>query len=160
METSALQIIYKIALGLGGLGVCAGGIGYFWGKINGGNKEAKAESTDLISDSEKIKNFYKEQNEELKVINKTLGDKVEALTREVGEIRGQLNAETKQKADILAILQGRDPETKKFMEFMVQAVKDQTESHQKIVDVLSEIHKMAKDEHERDFKVEATVTKT
>lgn len=166
MEPTALQILYKIALGFGGLGVGASGLGYFWGKIKGGAKEAKAESTELVSSEQQIKEFYKKQNEDLQVIIAEQTKQINELSREVGEIKGQLNAETAQKKEFLAILQGRDPQTQKFMEFMTQCMKDQTESHTKIVDKLMEngkmileIHKMTKDEHERDFKVEATVTK-
>lgn len=166
MENNTIQTALTTVGIIGSLGLFAGGIGFLWSKIKGGTKEAKAESTTIIATNDTIKNFFKEQNDDLKEINKILGEKVEALTREVGEIRGQLNAETKQKGEYLAILQNRDPETKKFMEYMVQAVKDQSQSmkdqaetNREIIRILGEIHVMTKQEHDRDLNITATVTK-
>jgi hypothetical protein len=166
MTNTTLQIILTFVGILGALGLFAGGIGFLWTKIRGGSKEAKTESTDLLTSNDQIKQFYKEQNDDLKEINKVLGEKVDALTREVGEIRGQLIAEKTQNERLEKIFQNRDPETKQFMEFMMQAVKDQSqvakdqsESHKEIVRVLGEIHTMSKMEHERDFSISATVTK-
>ena len=42
---------------------------------------------------------------------------------------------------------------------MVQAVKDQTESHEKIVGVLNDIHIMVKAENDRELKVTSTIIK-
>ncbi len=159
MTNNTLQIILTVMGILTSLGLLAGGIGYLYSKLKSGAKEARAESTDLVTSNDQIKQFYKEQNEDLKNINKVLSDKVETLTREVGEIRGQLNAETRQKEEYLLILKDKNPETKQFMEYMVQAVKDQTTVNTEIVRILGEIHAMAKAEHERDFKITATVTK-
>lgn len=143
-----ITIILQVVAVLTGLGVFFAGGGYLYSRFIGGTKEQKAESVDLIASNDTIKQFYKEQNDDLKEINKALGEKVEVLTREVGEIRGQLNAETKQKADYLAILQNRNPEMQKFMEIMIQAVKDQTqvninfaENQKEMINILSEIHK-------------------
>lgn len=144
---------------LGGLGVLFGGGGYLISKWKEGSTKEQEESRDLISSNDQIKDFYKSQNDDLKSINKAMGEKIEALTREVGEIRGQLNAESKQKAEYLAILQNRDPETKKFMELLTQAVKDQQVANKEMLTMLGEVYKMSKAEHDRDFKVEATVTK-
>lgn len=156
----AKNIILIGASILAGLGVFAFGGGYLLSKWRTGSKEEQAEGRDLISSNDQIKQFYKEQNDDLKNINNALGEKVEALTREVGEIRGQLNAEVRQKEAYLKILENRDPETKKFMELMTNAVKDQQIVNKEIVRILSEIHSMSTDEHNRDFKVTATVTKT
>lgn len=145
---------------LTGIGLFAFGGGYLISRVKGGSKQEKAESTDLISSSDQIKEFYKNQNDDLKEINRVLGVKVETLTREVGEIRGQLTAESKQKTEYLAILQNRDPETKKFMEMMLTFVDKQNETNLEISRILGEIHSMSKDEHDRDFKISATVTKT
>jgi hypothetical protein len=44
------------------------------------------------------------------------------------------------------------------MEYMVQAVKDQAESHKEIARVLSEIHSMTI-EGNKDLKINATISK-
>lgn len=154
------EIILTGAAILIGLGSFFFGGGYLLSRWKGGTKEEQEESRDLISSNDQIKEFYKNQNDDLKKINTELSNKIEILTREVGEIRGQLTAEIRQKEEYLKILQNRDPETKKFMEHMIKAVADQAETHREIVRVLGEIHTMSKAEHDRDFKVEATVTKT
>lgn len=150
-----------------GLGLFAFGGGYLISKVKGGEKEQKKESTDLLSTSDQIKEIFRGQNEDLKIINKSLSDKIEVLTREVGEIRGQLNAETKTKEEYLAILQGKDKESKQFMEIMMTFVNKQTENNLKqndtnlkIMEILNTIDARTKDEHDRDFKIDATITKT
>lgn len=151
-------IIYTVSI-LISLGTLAGGVGYLWGKVKVGNKEVKNESVDLIRDNDAIKQFYKEQNDDLKEINKVLGLKVESLIREVGELKGQLNAEMAQRKEYQLILENRDPETKKFMDHMVQSIRDHSETHKEIIRVLSEIHAMTKAEYRKDFTVESTITK-
>lgn len=141
------------------LGVFFGGAGYLVSKYKGGSSEEKAESADLISSNDQIKQFYKDQNDDLKTINQALSDKIEVLTREVGEIRGQLNAERKQKEEYYAILQNRDPETKKFMEYVIEACNTQAQVNKEVLEVLNKLHTLANDEQNRDLKVTATVTK-
>lgn len=160
MNFSDLGEIAIIIMGsITSVGILVGGAGYLLGKWKGSTKEERAESVEILSNNDQIKQFYKEQNDDLKVINKSLSEQIQQLTREVGELRGQLNAETKAKSEYLAILQNRDPETKKFMEFMMKAEQDHAQTHAEIIRILSEIHVMSKAEHDRDFKVEATVTK-
>ncbi len=149
-------IIVWILGSLAGLGLFFFGGGYLISKFKNGSKEEEAESRDLISSNDQIKEFYKQQNEDLKVINTELRSKIEGLTREVGEIKGQLNAETSQKKEYLAILQNRDPETKKFMELLVKAVEDQQVANKEMVELLGEIHGIVKAEQERDLKVVST----
>ncbi len=165
-----LDIALKIGAVMGTLGLFFGGLGYVIQKYKGGSKEEKAENADLISSNDQIKQFYKEQNDELKDIIKAKdtafaqreiewNGKFNALTKEVGELKGQLTAENKQKEQYLAILQNRDPETKQFNEYMIKAVENQTEANRQIVKLLGEIHTMTKDEHDRDFQVTSIVTK-
>lgn len=138
------------------------------------NKDTKEEKSDVVSSANTIMEFWKNQAEEYKVIGdekdkrhsekiaeltKDFTAQITALTREVGELKGQLTAESIQKKEYLAILQNRDPETKKFMEIMLKAEEDHDASHKEMMEVLSQIHKMTKDEHDRDFKIVSTVTK-
>lgn len=159
MNDTIKQALLWVLGSLGSLGVLLGGMGYLVSKWKGGTKEEEAESKDLISSNDQIKEFYKNQNEDLKKIISEQNGKIETLTREVGEVRGQLTAQSKQAAEYLAILQGKDDGTKKFMELMVQAVKDQAENQKEMIRVLGEIHAMAQAEHDRDFKIESVVTK-
>ncbi len=74
-------------------------------------------------------------------------------------MQGKYEKEKEEKDKWEAIAKDKNPETKEFMTFMVQAVKDQAESHRKIVEVLNDIHTMTKDEHDRDLQITSTVTK-
>ena len=78
----------------------------------------------------------------------------------MGDIKGQLTQVLKQNDEFKAIFQNRDPATKEFMEHVLKSIKDQGEAHKAIMEILKEVHIMSKAEHDRDFKVEATVTKT
>lgn len=109
------------------------------------NKDSREEKSDVVSSANTIMEFWKNQAEQYKLISdekeKSYSEKINNLIREVGELRGQLTAETAQKKEYLAILQNRDPETKKFMEIMLEFVKEQTETNLEITKVLSDIHK-------------------
>lgn len=143
------------------IGVFIGGIGYL---LRSWKKEDRDEKTEVMSSSDTLTNFWKEQAEGYKVVmaekDKANDIKFTALTKEVGEIRGQLIEKEKQNTQYLEILQNRNPEMQKFMEFMIQAMKNQDECNTKISTILSEIHTMAKAEHERDFNITAQITKT
>lgn len=130
-------------------------------------KGTRTESGDIIK-------FYKEQSDnykdmmekkeaahniEVKEITQTFTEKVNALTREVGELRGQYNAEKKQREQYEEILKDKNPETEQFMKLMIKAVDDQSKINKEVVSLLGEIHTMSKAEHDRDFKIEATLTK-
>ncbi len=116
------------------------------------------------SESGEIIEFYKKQAADYKDILETTRKeyiaKHEELLSQVGVLRGELNTEKKLREQYEAILKDKNPETEAFMKLMIQAVKDQSEVNKEVVSVLKEIHTYAKAEHDRDFKVTSTVTKT
>lgn len=167
MENPVIKIFLLVIGSLASLGLLAGGIGYLLSKVNKGSREEKS---DVISSADQLAGFWKEQVEGFRAVIAELTAKIEKqkddhnaemkkVLTELGEVRGRLGAETKAKEEYLAILQNRDPETKEFMKFMVKSVEDQGETHKELIRILGEIHTMAKAEHERDFKVTATVSK-
>ncbi len=156
MNNETLQMILTIVGIVGSIGIFAGGIGFLFSKFQKGNKEDKA---DALTSADQLTNFWKEQVEGFKLIIADQTEKIRILTGEVGELRGQLVAEKKQNEMAREILQNRDPETKRFMEHMVQSIKDHSETHKEIIRILGEIHSMSIAEHDRDFKVTANVTK-
>ncbi len=155
------QTIILIVSSIASLGVLAGGIGYL---VSSFKKGSKKEKDDVISSAETLTKFWQEQAEGYKLMNSQReaewNDKFQAMSREIGELRGELNAESKQKKEYLDILQNRDPESKKFMEMMINAAEKQSEVNKEVVRVLGEIHAMTKEEHDREVHIEATVTKT
>lgn len=131
------------------------------------NKDGTQDKNDVVNSANTILQYWKTQAEEYKIVidakDKAHSEKVSTLTTEftkqitkltgeVGELRGQLSAETNQKKEYLAILQNRDPETQKFMEFMVKAMENQDK-------ILSEIFKIVKAEENRELKITSTVVK-
>lgn len=156
MENQTLQLVLTIIGILGSIGLFAGGIGFLLSRFSKGRSEEKI---DVISSADQLTSFWKEQVDGYKTVVAELTEKIRVLTGEIGELRGQLQSEKKQTEMLERIFQNRDPETKKFMEHVMQSIKDQAQVNGEIVRILKEIHNMSKAEHERDFKVEATVTK-
>lgn len=154
------EIILFIIASIAALGILAGGIGYV---ISSFKKGGRQERSDVISSAETFAKFWQEQAEGYKSMMESKDikytDQINALSREVGELKGQLNAETQQKKEYLDILQNRDPETKKFMEFMVQATTTQAAINQEIIETLKEIHKMVLEERKKELHLDATLTK-
>ncbi len=151
------EILLFILGSIVSLGVLAGGIGYLISKFRSGSKEEKAA---ILSSAETLAKFWEDQATGYKSMmaekDKSNDEKFLKLTTELGEIRGQLLEKDKQVKQYLDILQNRDPETKKFNEYVIKAIENQTIVNQEMIRVLAEIHSMAKDEHERDFKVVTT----
>lgn len=141
-------------------GVFLGGVGFAYEKIFKGRKEAK---TDEVSSADNLITFWKERAEEyrtaLEAHRTETNSKLTELTRQIGELQGQLKSEATTKKEYLAILQGRDPETKKFMEYMMKATEDHDKAHGEIMKVLGEIHKMTKAEADRELHITSTVVK-
>lgn len=120
-------------------------------------KGFRIESGDIVTFYKTQAENYKEMMEETR---KDYTKKHEELLAEVGVLRGELNTEKRLREQYELILKDKNPETEEFMKLMIKAVADQGEVNKEVVSVLKEIHTMSKAEHDRDFKVETTVTKT
>lgn len=155
------QIALFILGSIASLGIIAGGIGYL---INTFRKGSKIERSDILSSAEQLAKFWQEQAQGYKTMmeekDAKYTEKINTLTREVGELKGQLNAETNQKKEYLAILQNRDPETKKFYEYVMKAIENQETVNSEMIRVLKEIHTMTTEERNREMHVEGTIIKT
>lgn len=118
------------------------------------------------SESGEIIEFYKKQagdyKEMLEATRKEYTEKHEALIKEVGVIKGELNTERQLRQQYEAILKDKNPETEAFMKLMVQAVKDQGEVNKEVVSVLKDLHTMAKAEAEREIQIDthSSITKS
>jgi ABC-type transporter Mla subunit MlaD len=164
MTTTIILTVLGI---LSSIGILAGGGGYL---ISQFKKGSKAENNAVISSADQLAGFWKEQVEGFRDVIKDLTAKLEKqkddhtiemkqILSELGEVKGQLTAERAQNERLEKIFQNRDPETKKFMEIMIQFIKDQAQVNSEIVRVLSEIHNYAQQEHDRDFVVTSTIKK-
>ncbi len=170
MDTTKIAIM--VMGSIASLGILAGGLGFLMSKFKSGSKEEKE---GLISSSEKLTEFWKSQSEGYKIMMEAKDEKwrleskekdekyrqeMQSLTREVGELRGQLNAEKSTNERLEKIFQGRNPEMEEFMKFMIQATTNQTEGQKAILEVLEEIKKMSLEEKTRELHLEGTVSKT
>lgn len=120
-------------------------------------KGGRMEASELIKFYQAEAAGYKEMAEKTR---REYTDKHEGLIKDIAGMKAELGAERKLREQYESILKDRNPETIKFMEFMIQATKDQSESNKEIARVLGEIHTYAKAEHDRDFKVTSTISKT
>lgn len=156
-----LKILAIIFGSLGTLGIFAGGLGYLVKTFRKGTKEEKAE---VIGSSQEIINFWKSQAENYQLIlaskEKDWNEKFQVLTREFGELKGKYDSEKVQNERLEKIFQNRDPESQKFMELVMKAIETQGKVNEGIVNTLAEIHALMIDEHNREMKVEATITKS
>lgn len=149
-----MNIYIQYILAFGVLGLAAGN---FFGSFGKGNRQG---STDVINFYKAEAANYKDMSDkkdtrhslELKELTQEFNQKVHELTEKFGILQGQYNAEKAQREQYEAILKDRNPETEKFMAFMVDTQKE-------VVIILKEIHAMAKAEHDRDLNITATVTK-
>jgi hypothetical protein len=152
-----LNVLEIIISSIAGIGIFAGGLGYFISLFKSGSRK-------MMSDQNEYVVFYKTENQNLKDIIKekdaSNDAKFQAMSKEIGEIRGQLIEKEKQNKAYLEILQNRDPDTLKFQELMTKACIDQGSVNTEIVKILKDIHQMAVIEHERDIKVTSIVTKS
>jgi hypothetical protein len=155
-----LQIAGIILGSLATLGIAAGGLGYL---VSTFKKGEKVEKSDIVSSAEQLTQFWKDQADGYKTMmaekDAKTAEQINALSREVGELKGQLISESKQKAEYLAILQNRDPDTKNFNDYVMQSIKNQEGINNEIVRILKEIHTMSTEETKRELHIEGTVTK-
>lgn len=144
---STLDTILSILGILTSIGVLAGGVGYLASSFKKGSTQKDHE---IISNAEQITKFYKDQAETYKNMladketawneeKKEWNVKFNELTKEVGTINGKLAEKEKQAEQYLAILQNRDPETKEFNKFVIQAVKDSSQMHERMMEVLQKL---------------------
>lgn len=162
------QTILVIVGSITSLGILAGGIGYCISSFKKGSKEEKNE---VITTSQEIINFWRSQAENLQVIlerkEKEWNERFQLISSELGELRGQLNAEKIQNERLEKIFQGKNPEQEEFMRFMVKAVEgrdkvyaDLMSASAEIIKIVGDIQRLAVEEHNRETRVETTITKS
>ena len=128
------EYVTPILLAIGSLGVLAGGIGVLIGSIKRGSR---AEKEAIIQSARQSEQFWKDQAEGhaqvAKEKDRIYSEKFETLSSQLGQLRGQLDSEIRQKKEYLEILQNRDPAMKSFMELMVQAADNQAKVNKEMV---------------------------
>lgn len=158
------QISIIVIGSIGSLGLLAFGAGYLMSQFGKGSRDDK---TSIMESAEKLTTFWKDQAEGYKVMmaekdNKNQG-LINDLTRQVGELRGQLNEKQASYDKLEKVLQGRGPEQEKFMATML-SVAEQAQSfmttQQKFSESMGKLMEQI-DTHlkSQDLKVVSTITK-
>lgn len=111
--------------GLAGIGVLFGGLGFAYAQFRSGSGKAKDDLIQTLKDTavaerEKATQLAKEKVEQSN-FHQT---QINQLNEKIGKLQGLYEESKDRNKEYLAILQGRDPEQKKFMEIMSKAIVD------------------------------------
>lgn len=149
------DIIQIVGTSIVSLGIVAAGLGYLLSMYRKGNKQ---ENVEVVNTANQLTDFWKDQIQGFKEMAREQDTKIQLLSNEVNLLKGQLMEKDKQIDTYLKILQNRNPEMERFMKDIIQFSIDHETTHKEIIRILGEIHSYAKVEHDRDFKINATVT--
>lgn len=151
-----IYLQYIVAIGVIGLSV-----GNFITSFGKGARGSTGEMIDFYKkESENYKDMMGKKEAahgvEMKEMTEKFSGQVNDLTRQVGELQGQYNAEKKQREQYELILKDKNPETEAFMKLVIKSCDDQgkvnkevVESLTKMSEVLKEVYTMVKSEHDR-----------
>lgn len=130
-------------------------------------KGTRTESGDIIK-------FYKEEaasykdiiekkdarhTEEIKKLTADFNGQMHTLSEKFGILQGKYDAEKEAREKAEEILKDKNPETIGFMQFMIKATENQDMVNKEIIGMISDVHKMVKEEHDRETHIEATIKK-
>lgn len=121
--------------GLAGMGILMAGLGFGWAQFKSGAGKAKDDSIASYKEAlaaeqvriEQLKAENKQLIEDKNTLMKSHQDQINALTEKIGKLQGLYEASELRNKQNLAILQGRNPEQQKFMEFMTENAKQNGE---------------------------------
>lgn len=117
--------------GLAGIGVLFGGLGFAYAQFRAGSGKAKDELIQTLKDTaiaerEKAAQLAKEKVEQSQ-FHQT---QINQLNEKIGKLQGLYEESKDRNREYLAILQGRDPDQKKFMDLMSKAIVDGVKAHE------------------------------
>jgi len=159
--------------GIASLGIFFFGAGFWYSQFGKGKREEK---DDIVSSADKLTQFWKDQAEGYKAMmaekDRSNDDKIQKLTREVGELRGQLTEKTTSYEKLEKIFQNRNPEMESFMKtilavaeqsqtFMANNTQFQSDQHNimiEIRDFMGHINTHL-ESVDKDLKIEAKISK-
>ena len=111
--------------GLAGIGVLFGGLGFAYAQFRSGSGKAKDELIATLKDTITAERDKADQLAKEKVEQQNFHQtQINQLNEKIGKLQGLYEESKERNKDYLAILQGRDPEQKKFMEIMSKAIVD------------------------------------
>lgn len=148
-------IFFQIIGGIGSLGILALGIGYLWSQFIRGKKSGSKENIDAENT---LVTYLKNQVEGFAKIVKEQDIKFVALGKEIAALKATIDEKDKTIEKYLGILQNRNPELDTFIKESRIRQEHTLEIMTQIKDCMVNINTHMQ-KHEKDLKIEATVTK-
>lgn len=134
--------------GLAGIGVLFGGLGFAYAQFRAGSGKAKDDLITTLKDTavaerEKAKQLAKEKMEQSQ-FHQT---QINQLNEKIGKLQGLYEESKDRNKEYLAILQGRNPEQQKFMEYLTQVASESAKYMKELSEILRKINHHIENEH-------------
>lgn len=142
--------------GLAEIGVLFGGIGFAYSQFKSGSVKAKDELIATLKDTalaerEKASQLAKDKIEQQN-FHQT---QINQLNEKIGKLQGLYEESKDRNKEYLAILQGRNPEQQKFMEYLTQVASESAKYMKESSEILRKINNHIETEH-ADKTIEET----
>lgn len=142
MDIQTISIIVGVFIGLGTM---IAGCGFAYAQYKTGGDKAKdnlIETLRATAEAEKAERVRLAE-EKTQLVNSHQGQ-ITQLTKDLSELKGRFDEQTKRANEYKEILQGRSPEQTEFMEFMTQVANDSAKYMKESSNILKEIQKEIK----------------
>lgn len=145
--------------GLAGIGVLFGGIGFAYAQFKAGSGKAKDDliktlKETALAEREKATQLEREKVEQSRIHQ----EQVNNLTEKIGKLQGQYEELKDRSREYLAILQGRNPEQQKFMEYLTEVASESAKYMKESSEILRKINNHIENEHRSEIVEEKTKT--
>ena len=107
--------------GFAGIGILAAGMGFAYAQYRAGTSKAKDELILTLKESVDVeKDKSMRLTSEKETLIKSHQEQINELNKQIGILQGKSEANEKKMKEYMEILQGRNPEQEKFMEYITQ----------------------------------------
>ena len=136
--------------GLAGIGALAAGIGFAYSQFRSGANQAKDDLIETLRDTALAEKVEKDRlaAEKTNIIT-SHQTQLNELNNKIGKLQGLYEANEKEKANYLQILQGRNPEQVKFMEYVTTVSGESAKYMKETSEILVELKTFMKELNDR-----------